>query len=60
VIELRIGEAAARSIVEQADFYREALDVELAARWELAIDDMAYSLIRMPERGTLCRSKIQH
>lgn len=55
MIELRISEAAARSILEQADFYRETLDAALAARWESAVDELAHSLIRMPERGTPCR-----
>ena len=57
MIELRISEAAARSIVEQADYYREAVDDALAVRWETAVDEVVRSLLHMPERGTPCRFK---
>jgi hypothetical protein len=36
LIELRISEAAALSIVEQADYYMQASNVALAQRWEEA------------------------
>ena len=55
MIELRISEAAARSIVEQSDYYRDTLDDALSTRWENAVDEVVRSLLRMPERGTLCR-----
>jgi len=55
VIQLRIAEAAALSILEQADYYRQALDDELAARWEEAVDEAIHSLLSMPDRGTPCR-----
>jgi len=57
VIQLRVAEAAARSILEQADYYRDALDNDLAIRWETAVDEVVHSLLRMPERGTPCRFK---
>jgi hypothetical protein len=38
VIELRISTAAALSIVEQADYDRQTLDLELVHRRELAVD----------------------
>lgn len=57
MIELRVSEAAARSILEQADYYRQALDDELAARWESAVDEVVHSLLRMPDRGAPCPFK---
>jgi hypothetical protein len=38
VIELRISEAAALAIVEQADYYEQAADLACAQRWETAVD----------------------
>jgi plasmid stabilization system protein ParE len=55
VIELRISEAAAISIVEQADYYRQAADLALALRWDAAVDDAIHSLLVFPERGAPCR-----
>jgi plasmid stabilization system protein ParE len=55
VIELCISEAAALSIVEQADFYEQASDIALARRWESAVDQAVNSLQDFPERGALCR-----
>jgi len=55
VIELRISEAAARSIVEQAEYYEEAADLALAQRWEMAVDRAMHSLLNWPERGAPCR-----
>jgi plasmid stabilization system protein ParE len=55
LIELRISEAAARSIVEQADYYEEASDRALALRWEAAVDQAMHSLLKWPERGAACR-----
>jgi toxin ParE1/3/4 len=54
VIELRISEAAALSIVEQADYYRAASGNALAERWESAVDTATQSLLQFPERGALC------
>ena len=34
MIRLRVSEAAARAIVEQADYYREVSGEKLARRWE--------------------------
>lgn len=55
MIELRISEAAAVSIVEQAEYYQQASDISLAQRWETAVLQAAQSLLNSPERGTLCR-----
>lgn len=52
---LRISEAAALAIVEQADYYLEVSDSELAARWESAVDETVRSLLHLPERGAPCR-----
>lgn len=53
--ELRVSEAAARSIVEQADYYLEASSLALAQRWEEAVDLAVGSLLNFPERGAPCR-----
>ena len=55
MIELRISEAAAHSIIEQADYYQQASDVALAQRWEDAVDRAIRSLLKSPERGAPCR-----
>jgi plasmid stabilization system protein ParE len=55
VIELRISETAALSIVEQADYYVQASDADLAQRWEEAVDQTIQSLLNSPERGARCR-----
>jgi toxin ParE1/3/4 len=55
VIELRISEAAAVSIVEQADYYEQASDVSRSQRWEAAVNQAVQSLLNSPERGALCR-----
>jgi toxin ParE1/3/4 len=55
VIELRISEAAALSIVEQADYHEQASDRALAQRWEAAVDQAIHSLSNWPERGAACR-----
>ena len=55
MIELRISEAAALSIVEQADYYEQASDRALAQRWEAAVDQAIHSLLNWPERGAACR-----
>lgn len=52
---LRITEAAARSILEQADYYRQNAGEQLAERWEASVDQAILSLLQMPERGVLCR-----
>jgi len=54
VIKLRISEAAALSIIEQADYFQQAADSSLAFRWETAVDQTVNSLLCSPERGTLC------
>jgi plasmid stabilization system protein ParE len=55
VNELRVSEAAALSVLEQSDYYRQQVDGLLAARWESAIDEAVRSLLQWPERGTPCR-----
>jgi plasmid stabilization system protein ParE len=55
VIELRVTEAAARSIVEQADYYQQVSGDALSERWTSAIDKAARSLCKLPARGAACR-----
>jgi plasmid stabilization system protein ParE len=55
VITLRISEAAAVSILEQADYYLQASEGALAQRWEAAVDNAVHSLLDLPERGSPCR-----
>lgn len=53
--QLRITEAATRSILEQAEYYRQNAGSELADRWEASVDHAVRSLLKMPERGAPCR-----
>jgi plasmid stabilization system protein ParE len=55
VIELRISPGASRSVIDQADYYRQTLDLDLVQRWELAVDQAVNSLLSLPERGAPCR-----
>jgi plasmid stabilization system protein ParE len=55
VIELRLSEAAADSIVDQAEYFRQTAGAERALAWESAVDETANSLLKLPERGTPCR-----
>ncbi len=55
MIELRVSEAAALSIVEQADYYEQIASSDLARRWELAVDEAMLSLLQLPQRGARCR-----
>ena len=55
MIDLIISEAAALSIIEQADYYQQAADLALAQRWEASVDQAVHSLLTQPERGALCR-----
>lgn len=55
MIELLISEAAALSILEQADYYRETAGGNLALQREVAVDEAVHSLIRFPERGAPSR-----
>ena len=55
MIELRISEAAALSIVEQADYYEQTASSDLARRWEIAVEETMLSLLQLPERGAHCR-----
>lgn len=53
--ELRISEAAALSIIEQADYYSAVQNNVLAERWEAAVDEAVRSLLHFPECGARCR-----
>jgi plasmid stabilization system protein ParE len=55
VIQLRFTEAAARSIVEQTDFYLQQAGAELALHWEASVEEAVQSLLQSPERGSHCR-----
>lgn len=55
MIELRVSEAAALSIVEQAEYYATVADRSLAVRWEAAVSDIIRILLKMPGMGTQCR-----
>lgn len=54
MIELRVSEAAALAIVEQADYYRQASNDTLAEERESAVDHGVRTLLTMPERGAQC------
>lgn len=58
MIELRVSEAAGLLIVEQADYYLEAADLDLAERWEEAVDQAIHSLLNCPERVRLAVSAL--
>jgi plasmid stabilization system protein ParE len=53
MIQIRILEAAAFSIVEQADYFEEVAATDLARRWETAVDEAVLSLVKFPERGAV-------
>lgn len=53
-IRVHISEVAAKAIIDQADYYASQQDEALAARWEKAVAGSIRSLLRMPERGSLC------
>ena len=55
MIQLRISEAAALSIIEQADYYQQSAELRLVQRWETAVDQTVNSLLNWPERGAPCR-----
>lgn len=59
MIELRVSEAAAISIVEQADYYQHASDLALAQRWESAVTRALRSLLSRPETGAPCHFRSQ-
>lgn len=53
-LRLIITEAAARSIVEQADYYAVREGAALARRWDAAVGDAIRSLSKTAGRGGLC------
>jgi plasmid stabilization system protein ParE len=55
VISFRVKEAAALSVLEQAEYYAESASRSLASRWEQAEDEAFHSLLKMPERGAQCQ-----
>ena len=55
MIALHVTRAAALSIVDQADYYRQQSGSALSGRWESAVDQGVHSLLHSPERGALCR-----
>ncbi len=55
MIALRITEAAALSIVEQAEYYQFNGSADHALRWESSVDQAVHSLLELPERGSVCR-----
>ena len=57
MIELRVSEATALSIVEQADYYQQVSDFDLVQKWDAAVDQAVRSLLSLPERGSLGRHR---
>ena len=55
MIELHISEAAAYSIIEQADYFQQSANLSLGQKWESAVDEAVHSLRQWPKRGALCR-----
>jgi plasmid stabilization system protein ParE len=55
VSKLCVYDAAALSIVEQADYYSAQADRALALKWETAVDEAIRALLRNPEMGSPCR-----
>ena len=53
--KLHVYEAAALSIVEQADYYQQKAGRSLALKWEYAVDEAIHSLLRTPLIGSPCR-----
>lgn len=53
--ELHVYEAAALSMVEQADYYQGRAGEDLALRWASAIDEAIGSILKWPHIGTPCR-----
>jgi len=53
-MQLRITQAAAHTLVQQADALRRAGDEARATRWERAADEVLYALLNWPKRGFPC------
>ena len=51
---LRLSEAAAADIVEQADRYKEQSGPPLAKRWEKAVTSALLRVLENPRAGTIC------
>ena len=57
---LRLSEAAAADIVEQADRYKEQSGPPLAKRWEKAVTSALLRVLENPRAGTICTSRTQN
>jgi toxin ParE1/3/4 len=55
VNSIRITEAAALSILDQADYYEHKSGLSLALRWEASVKKALRSLLKLPLRGAPCR-----
>jgi len=51
---LRIRNAAAKAVVDQSIYYELRENIQLAQRWDAAIDTLIDSLRLLPERGAPC------
>jgi|HubBroStandDraft_6_1064221.scaffolds.fasta_scaffold452327_2 toxin ParE1/3/4 len=52
---VRLSEAAAADIIEQADWYEEKSDSKLAERWSKAVTSAVLRILRNPQSGGPCR-----
>jgi toxin ParE1/3/4 len=53
--QLRLSEAAAVDINEQADWYEEKSDWKLAERWSKAVTSAVLRILKNPHLGAPCR-----
>jgi len=53
-ITLHIHPAAMLGVSDQAEYYVRKANDALALRWELAVDQAIYSLLKFPLQGSLC------
>jgi plasmid stabilization system protein ParE len=59
-LRITVLEAALEEIVEQADYFERAEDLELAARWNRAVHQAIQSVRVMPYRGSPCLLSNSH
>ncbi len=52
---VRLSEAAFTDIIEQADWYEEKSDWELAERWSKAVTSAVLRILKNPQSGAPCR-----
>jgi len=55
VTQVRLSEAAAVDINEQADWYEEKSDRKLSERWSNAVTSAVLRILKKPRSGTPCR-----